>query len=108
MRLSPVERLHIERAEQMLLLAKRSEDFYVVRKGVEDLNQATMRLAELMMDDAVSTALKGKTMDQAAQAQAGGEAPVAGHAFAKADFETSSGAKASEPSTADSVSPERR
>jgi len=89
MRLSPVERLRIERAEQMLILAQRSEDFYVVGKAVEALNQATMRLAELMMDDAVSTALKGKSMDEAAEAQ-GDAAPVAtGHAFAKADFESS-------------------
>jgi len=39
-------------------------------------------LAELMMDSAVSTALKGKTMDEADM----GEAPVAGHPVAKADF----------------------
>jgi Fe-S protein assembly chaperone HscA len=86
-RLSPAERLHIERAQQLLLLAKRSEDFVVVGKAVEALNRVTLRLAELMMDDAVSVALKGKSMDDAAAAQSA--APVAtGHAFAKADFET--------------------
>jgi len=46
------------------------------------LNTGTMRLAELMMDSAVSTALKGKTMDQADL----GEGPAAGHPVAKADF----------------------
>jgi hypothetical protein len=41
-----------------------------------------------MMDSAVSTALKGKTMDEAPANQPG-EAPVAGHAFAKAEIEES-------------------
>ena len=78
----------------MLLLAQRSEEFYVVGKAVEALNQNTLRLAELMMDDAVSTALKGKSMDEAAQAQGGGEPVATGHAFAKADFESSEKATA--------------
>jgi hypothetical protein len=47
------------------------------------LNQGTTRLAELMMDTAVSTALKGKTMDQADM----GEGPDAPHPVAKAEFE---------------------
>jgi len=47
------------------------------------LNQGTMRLAELMMDTAVSSALKGKTMDEADM----GEGPEAGHPMARADFE---------------------
>ena len=47
------------------------------------LNQGTMRLAELMMDSAVSTALKGKTMDQADM----GDGPDAPHPVAKAEFE---------------------
>ena len=88
-RLSAVERLHIERAEQILHLAKRSEDFSVIRKSVESLNQATMRLAELMMDAAVTSALKGKSMEEAASAQAETDVPVAGHSFAKADIESS-------------------
>jgi len=37
----------------------------------------------MMMDSAVSTALKGKTIDQAEM----GETPNAGHPVAKADFE---------------------
>ena len=32
-----------------------------IRKAIDTLNQATMRLAELMMDSAVSSALTGKT-----------------------------------------------
>ena len=42
-----------------------------------------MRLAELMMDSAVSTALKGKNMDEADM----GEGPAIPHPVAKAEFE---------------------
>ena len=44
---------------------KDEEDYQAIRKAIDALNQGTMRLAELMMDTAVSTALKGKTMDEA-------------------------------------------
>ena len=53
-----------------------------IRKAIDVLNQGTMRLAELMMDTAVSTALKGKTMDEADM----GEGSETGHPVAKADF----------------------
>ena len=42
-----------------------------------------MRLAELMMDTAVSAALKGKAMDDTGF----DEGPQAGHPVAKAEFE---------------------
>jgi len=42
-----------------------------------------MHLAELMMDTAVSTALKGKAMDDADLQ----EGPQAGHPVAKAEFQ---------------------
>ena len=54
-----------------------------IRKAIDGLNQGTMRLAELMMDSAVSTALKGKTMDEADL----GEGPTAPHPVARAEFE---------------------
>ncbi len=44
---------------------KGEDDYPGIRKAIDALNQGTMRLAELMMDSAVSTALKGKTMDEA-------------------------------------------
>ena len=59
------------------------DDYQAIRKAIDELNHGTMRLAELMMDSAVSTALKGKTMDEADL----GEGPVAPHPVAKADFE---------------------
>ena len=44
---------------------KGKDDYPAIREAIEALNQGTTRLAELMMDTAVSTVLKGKTMDQA-------------------------------------------
>jgi molecular chaperone DnaK (HSP70) len=79
------ERMRIEASEQALRDAMKKDEFQAIRNGVQALNQATMRLAEMMMDDAVSTALKGKTM--AAAAEQTGEVTVAGHAFAKAEIE---------------------
>ena len=58
-------------------------DYHAIRAAIDALNEATMRLAELMMDTAVSTALKGKAMDDSDLA----EGPQAGHPVAKADFE---------------------
>jgi hypothetical protein len=63
--------------------AQESEEYQAIRKAIDDLNQGTMRLAELMMETAVSTALKGKTMDSADI----GEGPEAPHPLAKAEFE---------------------
>jgi Fe-S protein assembly chaperone HscA len=58
-------------------------DYQTIRAAIDALNQGTMRLAELMMDSAVSSVLKGKTMDQADM----GEGPDAPHPMAKAEFE---------------------
>jgi len=43
--------------------SQRRDDYSAIRKAIDELNEGTMRLAELMMDTAVSTALKGKAMD---------------------------------------------
>jgi Fe-S protein assembly chaperone HscA len=81
--LTSSERKQIEKLEKALDAVKKGEDYQGIRQAIDALNQATMRLAELMMDTAVSTALKGKTMDDADL----GEAPEAGHPVAKAEFE---------------------
>jgi molecular chaperone DnaK len=73
----------IAKLEKSLHEAKKGEDYQTIRKAIDELNQGTMRLAELMMDSAVSTALKGKTMDEADL----GEGPAAPHPVAKAEFE---------------------
>jgi molecular chaperone DnaK len=77
------ERRNVETLEKTLVAAKNGEDYQAIRGGIDALNQATMHLAELMMDTAVSTALKGKAMDDTDLE----EGPQAGHPVAKAEFE---------------------
>jgi Fe-S protein assembly chaperone HscA len=77
------EKKQIARMERALNLVKGEEDYQAIRSAIDALNQGTTRLAELMMDTAVSTALKGKTMEQADR----GEELEAPHPVAKADFE---------------------
>jgi molecular chaperone DnaK len=76
------ERRNVEALEKSLIEVTAGDDYHAIRSGIDALNEATMRLAELMMDTAVSTALKGKTMDDAAE-----QGPQVGHPMAKADFE---------------------
>jgi len=76
------ERDQITKLESALLAVKNSDDYQSIRKAIDVLNQATMRLAELMMDSAVATALKGKAMDETNLE----EGPTAGHPVAKAEF----------------------
>ena len=81
--LSSAETKLIAKLEKALNEVKGGEDFQAIRGAIDELNRATTRLAELMMDSAVATALKGKTMDQADLGE-GLEAP---HPVAKAEFE---------------------
>ena len=77
------EKKRIAKLEKALNEVKGEDDYQAIRDAIDALNQGTMRLAELMMDSAVSTVLKGKTMDQADM----GEGPDAPHPVAKAEFE---------------------
>ena len=77
------ERKKIAKMEKALISVKHEEDYQSIRKSIDALNQGTTRLAELMMDSAVSTALQGKTMEEADL----GEGPTAPHPMAKAEFE---------------------
>ena len=77
------DRKKIDKLERGLRALLSGEDYQAIRKAIEALNQGTMRLAELMMDTAVASVLKGKTMDTADV----GEGPNAPHPVAKADFE---------------------
>src|SRR5277367_3745529 len=77
------EKKKIAKLEKSLIEVKTEDDHQAMRKAIDLLNQGTMRLAELMMDTAVSTALKGKNMNEADM----GEGTETGHAVAKADFE---------------------
>jgi molecular chaperone DnaK len=77
------ERSDAESLEKNLVAVKEGDDHHTIREAIDALNKATMRLAELMMDTAVTTALKGKTMDGTDFEEAGD----AGHPVAKAEFE---------------------
>jgi Fe-S protein assembly chaperone HscA len=77
------EKKQIAKMEKSLVAVNKEDDYHAIRKAIDALNQGTTRLAELMMDSAVSTALKGKNMDEADL----GEGPTAPHPMAKAEFE---------------------
>jgi molecular chaperone DnaK len=77
------ERKQIDKLEAALRTVMKGDDYQGVRKAIDALNQGTTRLAELMMDTAVTSVLKGKSMDTADV----GEGPAAPHPVAKADFE---------------------
>ena len=77
------EKKQIAKMEKALFAVKAEDDYAAIRKAIEALNHGTMSLAELMMDTAVSTALKGKNMDETDL----GEGPTAPHPMAKAEFE---------------------
>src|SRR5215471_7008568 len=82
--LSSREREAIGKLENALKAVMPGDDYHAIRTAIDTLNQATMRLAELMMDSAVSSALKGKTMETADV----GEGPAAPHPIAKAEIES--------------------
>jgi molecular chaperone DnaK len=77
------EKKQIAKMEKGLRAVMAEDDYPAIRKGIDALNQGTMRLAELMMDSAVSTALKGKTMDDTDL----GEGPPPPHPVSPAEFE---------------------
>jgi Fe-S protein assembly chaperone HscA len=77
------EKKRIAKMEKALSAVSAEDDHQAIRKAIEALNQGTTRLAELMMDSAVSSALKGKNMDETDL----GEGPTAPHPMAKAEFE---------------------
>ncbi len=77
------EKKIIAQLEKNLVQVQKEDDYQAIRKSIDELNVATTRLAELMMDTAVTSALKGKTMDEADE----GEGPTAPHPMAKAEFQ---------------------
>jgi Fe-S protein assembly chaperone HscA len=77
------ERDNIGKMERALREIMKGEDFREIRAAIDALNQGTMNLAERMMDSAVSSALKGKSMEETDL----GEGPAAPHPIGKAEFE---------------------
>jgi molecular chaperone DnaK len=78
------EQSAIAAAERNLAEAKAGSDVTAIRKATVALDQATHRLAELMMDDAVSSALRGKTMNAAGEQL--NDNVTAPHPMAAAEF----------------------
>jgi len=78
------EKLKITVARDYLATAKQGEDASAIREATLILDHATRRFAELMMEAAVSTAIRGKTMDAAGEEM--GDAVTAPHAMAPAEF----------------------
>ena len=62
--LSAEERQRIEAARAALQEAMGGDDHRLIRERLEELNQATHHLAELLMNTAVQTAVKGKRPDE--------------------------------------------
>ncbi len=77
------ERKRAGKLEKELKRAKDGDDYQKIRGAIEELNEATTRLAELMMDSAVSSALKGKNMDDTGIE----EGPEASHPIAPAEIQ---------------------
>jgi molecular chaperone DnaK (HSP70) len=60
--LSEQERLKIEQSVAALKEAVVGSDYKLIRKKIDELNHATERLAEILMNTAVQTALEGKKL----------------------------------------------
>jgi molecular chaperone DnaK len=82
--LTDEERAQIGLLKDELFVLKQGDDLKVLRAGTEALDKATRRFAELMMDAAVSSAIKGETMDSAGDKLGAG--PTAPHPFAPAEI----------------------
>jgi len=74
----------ISAARDRLQAVKIGEDDKEIREATLGLDQATRRFAELMMEAAVTTAIRGKTMEAANEDL--GEAVTAPHPMAAAEF----------------------
>ena len=82
--LSAEEQAQIAEARDRLIAIKEGEDMAAIHQASVALDQATRHFAELLMDAAVSSAIRGKTMNAAGEEL--DEAVAAPHAFAPAEF----------------------
>jgi molecular chaperone DnaK/molecular chaperone HscA len=83
--LTPDELAQIAACVREVTTSAAGNDYRLIRHNIEQLDKATRRFAELMMDSEVMGAMKGQTMSAAGEGM--GTAPTAPHAFAKAEFE---------------------
>jgi molecular chaperone DnaK len=82
--LTDEERTHVALLSDELAVLKQGDDLTALRAGTEALDKATRRMAELMMDAAVSGAIGGQTMESAGEKL--GDGPSAPHPFAPAEI----------------------
>ncbi len=82
--LTAEERAAIDAARDRLVEAKQKDDVTAISEAMVALDQATRHFAELMMDAAVTTAIRGKTMDAASAEM--GDNVTAPHPMATAEF----------------------
>ena len=78
------EQAAIQAAQDRLIQVKAGEDAATIRDARLALDMATRRLADLMMDAAVTEAIRGKTMNEAGEEL--GDNISAPHAMAPAEF----------------------
>jgi molecular chaperone DnaK len=78
------EQTAIAAARDKLARVKEGDDLNAIREATVALDHATRRFAELMMEAAVTSAIRGKTMDAAGEEL--GEAISAPHPMARAEF----------------------
>lgn len=78
------EQAEVGQAEDQLRILEGGDDRAAIRGSIEALDRATRRLAELMMNQTVTSALGGETMASAGEKL--GEGPTAPHPFAKAEI----------------------
>ncbi len=82
--LSADEQAAVVSASRRLTEIKAGDDLKAIRDATTALDQATRRFAELMMEAAVSTAMRGKTMEAAGEEL--GDEVTAPHPMAPAEF----------------------
>ncbi len=63
--LTDEEKKALDRAINELLLVYHHDDHHLIRHKIDQLDQATQKLAEIIMNDAVGKALKGTKVDEA-------------------------------------------
>jgi molecular chaperone DnaK/molecular chaperone HscA len=97
----------IEAGVHELEASLKGGDHKIIRQAIERLDKATRRFAELMMDQAVTGAMKGQTMAAAGESmgQNLGAAPSAPHAFAPAEVEEAAPLNEIEKAEADPETP---
>ena len=78
------ERSAIAIARDNLITAANGNDIAAISAAMVELDKATRNFAEMMMDAAVTTAIRGKTMDAAGEELS--ENVSAPHVFAPAEF----------------------